>query len=256
MSTGSKSVRRGSLTVLVSTVCLALAIISTNAAAHADETTESLPSLRGNREALQGVIKSIRFLGEPGIQGYDLPVTRRFDILMPGVTGVGTLSQPGIHLPVEDQVSLGKFVMKAIEVRIEELELSDDIELRYPGTDPMIVNDKWSCHEILMEFYVHAREVALAEGKAMAVVISLNVTQADEIRQPDNSLECIDGRYPARVALDGIRILVIQDPDRERILGQLREALLSLIDNAVVLRLVASHDDKQQLIRSWLGSGN
>jgi hypothetical protein len=114
----------------------------------------------------------------------------------------------------------------------------------------MIVNDKWSCHEILMEFYVHAREVALA------VVISLNVTQADEIRQPDNSLECIDGRYPARVALDGIRILVIQDPDRERILGQLREALLSLIDNAVVLRLVASHDDKQQLIRSWLGSGN
>ncbi len=237
-------------------VWIALAVISTNAAAHADEATDSLPSLRGNREALQGVIKRIRFLGEPGIQGYDLPVTRRFDILMPGVTGVGTLSQPGIHLPIEDQVFLGKFVMDAIEARIEELELSDDIKLRYPGTYPMVVNDKWSCHEMLMEFYVHAREVALAEEKAIAVVISLNVTQADEIRQPDNSIECIDGRYPARVALDGMRILVIQDPDRERVLSQLRQAFLSLIDNSVVLRLVASHNDKLQLIHSWLGSGN
>jgi len=175
---------------------------------------------------------------------------------MPGVTGVGTLSQPGIHLPVKDQVSLGKFVMDAIEARIEELELSDDINLRYPGTYPMVVNGRWSCHEMLMEFYVHAREVALAEGKAMAVVISLNVTQADEVQQSDTSMDCIDGRYPPRVALDGMRILVIQNPDRELVLTQLRQALLSLIDNSVVLRLVASHDDKLQLIHSWLGSGN
>jgi len=218
MSTGSQSVRRGSLTVLVSTVCFALAVTTTNAAAHADEATESLPPLRENRQALRDVARGIQLLGEGG-GGYDLPVTRRFKILMPGVTGVGTLSQPGIHLPVKDQVSLGKFVMNAIEVRIRELELSDDIKVRYPGVYPMVVNGKWSCHEMLMEFYVHAREVALAEGKAMAVVISLTTTQADEVRQPDKSMDCIDGRYPARGALDGMRVLVIQNPDPERVLS-------------------------------------
>lgn len=254
MSIDSKSVRRSSLTALVWMVCLMLAVISTNAATHADETTESLPPLRENREALRDVVRGIQRLGE-GDGGYDLPLTRRFNILMPAVTGVGTLSQPGIELPLKDQVSLGTFAMDAIRSRIEELELSNDIKVQYPGTHPMVVNGKWSCHEMLMEFYVHAREVTLAKGKAMAVVVSLDVTQADEVMQPNESMDCIEGRYPARMARDSMRILVIQDPDRERVLSQLRQALLSLIDNSVVFRLVASNDDKP-LIQTWIRSGN
>jgi hypothetical protein len=248
-------VRRRYFVALLWTLRLALAVLAGNAMAHADESMASLTPLRENREALKGMVRRFQLLGEDG-GGYNLPLVSRFTILMPGVTGVGTLSQPGIDLLLKDQVSLGKFVMDAIKARIEELELSDDIKVRYPGVYPMVVNGKWSCHEMLMEFYVHAREVALAEGKAMAVVISLSVTQADEVQQPDESMDCIDGRYPARVARDGLRILVIQDPDRERVLGQLRQELLSLIDNEVVFRLVASHDDKLQLIRAWLGSGN
>src|SRR5262245_22981138 len=181
-------------------LCLALAAVAGNTVAKADEAAEEVPPLSENRQALEGTLWWVQHLGEIGWGPHALPFISPSTTVMPSVTGVGRLAQSGLDLSASDEVSLSKFVRTAIETRVQELGLSERIKVRYP--DAWHENGKVNCDQLRMEFELQSREVELAQGRAIVVVINLVAVQGAREYQQDRTVTCLDGHYPPRMQRD------------------------------------------------------
>lgn len=239
---------------MVFVLCLAITTVADVAPTRAEETSDLLLTpLRDNQAVLQHTISGVQLLGEMQWKSYALPHNNKFQIIMPSVTGVGLLSQSGIDIEQGDEASLLRLVLAAIKSRVQELGVSDDIDVRYP--DAWINRGKVNCDELRTNFEIQSREVELTEGRAIVVVITMVSMQRVRGAIPDHTSECLDGRFPPRTLRDASRIFVLEDHDRERALNTIRRELLAMIDRSVVLRIAASNHDALKTIHSWIDSG-
>ena len=209
--------------------------------------------LRDRQDVLRGVVSQVGMLGEIQWRSHALPYGSKFKTIMPSVTGVASLSGFGVAMEQGDDASLMRFVLAATKVRIQELGVSDDIDVRYP--DAWIDRGKVNCDQLRTSFEIQSREVALTGARAIVVVITMVSVQHAREAKPDHTTECLDGRYPSRTLRDDSRIFVLEDHDRERALDAIRRELLSMIDRSVVLRIAASNHGALKTIHSWIDSG-
>lgn len=239
---------------MVYVLCLAAATMAGVEPSRAEETSDlRLVPLRDNQDVLRGVASQVEMQGEMQWRSHALPYSSKFKTIMPSVTGLASLSEAGVAMEQDDEASLMRFVLAATKVRIHELGVSDDIEVRYP--DAWIDRGKVNCDQLRTSFEIQSRDVALTEGRAIVVVITMvSVQHAREVK-PDRTMECLDGRYPSRTLRNASSIFVLEDHDRDRALDAIRRELLSMIDRSVVLRIAASNHEALNTIHSWIDSG-
>jgi hypothetical protein len=239
---------------LACALCLVITTIIGPGPSQAQEASSLFfAPLRDSQDVLRGVASQVQMLGEMQWTSHALPYNSKFKIIMPSVSGVASLSGAGVAIEQDDEASLMRFVLAATKVRIQELGVSDEIEVRYP--DVWIDRGKVNCDQLRANFEIQSREVELAEGRAVVVVITMASMQRVRGAIPDHTSECLDGRFPPRTLRDASRIFVLEDHDRERALDAIRRELLSMIDRSVVLRIAASNHGALKTIHSWIDSG-
>lgn len=239
---------------LACALCLVISTVIGPGPSQAQEASSLFfAPLRDSQDVLRGVTSQVQMLGETQWRSHALPYNSKFKIIMPSVSGVASLSGAGVAIEQDDEASLMRFVLAAIKVRIQELGVSDEIEVRYP--DAWIDRGMVDCDQLRPNFEIQSRKVELTEGRAIVVVITMVSMQRVRGQVPDHTLECLDGRYPPRTLRDASRMFVIEDHDRERALEAIRGELLSMIDGSVVLRIAASNQGALKTIHSWIDSG-
>jgi hypothetical protein len=240
---------------MVYALCLAITTIAGPGPSQAQEASSLFfAPLRDSQDVLRGVVSQVGMLGEIQWRSHALPYGREFKTIMPSVTGVASLSRSGLAMEQGDDASLMRFVLAATKVRIQELGVSDNIDVRYP--DAWIDRGKVNCDQLRTNFEIESREVALTEDRAIVVVITMVSMQRVRGAIPDHTSECLDGRFPPRTLRDASRIFILEDHDRERALDAIRRELLSMIDRSVVLRIAASNQGALKTIHSWIDSGD
>jgi hypothetical protein len=234
-------------------LCLATTTVAGLETSHAEETSDLvLTPLRDNQEVLQHIVHMVQRLGEVQWRSYELPTHSEFQVVMPSVIGVASLSQSGIAMKQGDEASLVRYVLAATTSRVQELGVSDGIAVRYPED----WNDEANCDQLRINFAIESREFELKQGRAIVVVITMVSMQPARDVKPDHTTDCLDGRYPPRMMRDTSRIFLLEDDDRERALEAIRRELLSMIDYAVVGRIATSNHRALKTIYAWTASGN
>lgn len=241
----------------VKAMACALCLVTTTVAgletSHAEEASDLvLTPLRDNQEVLQHLTHMVQRLGEVQWKSYVLPTHSKFQVIMPSVIGVASLSRSGIAMEQGDEASLVRYVLAATTRRVQELGVSDDIAVRYPEH----WNDEANCDQLRISFAIESHEFELKQGRAIVVVITMESMQPARDVKPDHSTECLDGRYPPRMMRDTSRTFVLEDDDREQALDAIRRELLSMVDYAVVGRIAASNHRALKMIHAWTASGN
>jgi hypothetical protein len=229
---------------------LLFAATSTCASVRADE----LPPIREDKQFLNELLRELRFSYEMHSSYPSLPTDHPFRALSPRVVGLGSLAKLGLIDGKDDELALSTFVRSSIEARIRELGVTDEIEIRSPSAS--LHPREIDCDLLRLMFSFQAREVELASGRAVVVVVDLMAWQDASAPQKAAQSVCLDSRYPPWTRHEATKTFVVDLGDRDGALAKSREALISLVDNPILLRIVASNQRALNALKSWIGAAN
>lgn len=231
-------------------IILLFAAIATNAAVRADE----LPPIRENKQFVNELLRELRFSHELSSSYPGLATDYPFKALSLRVVGLGSLAKLGLIAGKDDELALSRLVRSSIEARIRELGVSDEIEIRSPSDS--VPGREIDCDLLRLMFSFQAREVELASGRAVVVLVDLMAWQDARAPQKDAQATCLDSRYPPWSRREATKTFVVELGDREDALAKSRQALISLVNNPILLRIVASNQRALNALKSWIGEAN
>ena len=106
------------------------------------------------------------------------------------------------------------------------------------------------CELLRLDFLIEGSESEVAGKRVVVVVVDLLAWQDARIRLSDGTKPCVDSTPPL-VQRDARRTFVVQVGEREELLKQLREQIISIIGTAVLLRVVMTNGAALETVRLW-----
>lgn len=212
-------------------------------------TAEELRPLREDKQALSSLLSTFEVAQGPAYYPA-LSIAAKFKVIRPKVLGVESLARYGlVELPA-DNATLSDLVRRTIEARLSELGTSTQIRVEPPPLD--LTDRDIDCDLLRVSFEFHGNESEPGSRSAI-VVVQLIAWQNAIVRQPDGTLECLDKRYSPVMRLDSTKVFVAKFGDRVTALARSREALISMVDQAILLRIIASNRSALQAVQALVG---
>ncbi len=229
-------------------ISFALLIVSMTVSAHAEE----ISPLRKDKGFASRVLHTMQLLPEMSYRVPGLPAHHAFNAIASEVVGVNSLARFGLSQNSVDAVALTQFARAAIENRLFELQVSNDIAIKTPSASDIRQVD---CELLRLDFLVEGSEVEVAGRRVIVVVVDLWAWQDARLRSSDGKEPCIDSTPPL-MRRDARRTFAVEVGQREKALQQLHEQIISIIDTAVLLRVAVTNKAALETVHSWAKGAN
>jgi hypothetical protein len=216
-------------------------------------SAEELPPLRENKQKLDALFSNLQISHvRPNFP--TAPSDISFKAISIDVGGLAELAQFGLIDQSADSPALSNFVRSAVEARLQELGISEQIKIQMRPEPPR--QRTADCDVLRVMFFFRASEIEFDGQKVVAVVINLLSWQGAVMPQSNGTSECLGDRAPPWTGIDGTHAFLPRFHDRDDALAKSKQALLSLIDGPILFRIVATNATARRSVMSWLKGSN
>ena len=215
---------------------------------HSPSFADSLPPLQANKAHLKSLLYDR--LADIALPPY--PVLRPdapFDTISPYVAGLENLAQFGLVTIPDDGSAVLDFLELSLTTRLRELGILGKVRVR-PLTPFAEGFD--DCGTLGMAVFFGARETTHDGRPVMAVMITTFLWQL--VPEPGSSKyfsTCSADKGPSLTAPGVANVFLVEPGDREKTLALAKEALLSIVDQAILSRLIETNATAMQRVKSW-----
>ncbi len=216
-----------------------IALVAAVAMSHAVTTfAQELTPLRENKEKLSKIVSAFRVGAEIRFlpPGWDLRIP--FSSLVVAVREPVSMAKRGLMDVPADTQALSAFMKKAIETRLAELGVSEEIALHMITAD--LQKPTAECGELRMLLSLQPVELELDGRSVIAVPIRINSWTGAGLPKPNGKSECLGDKGPPWSGANESIFLVHRD-DRNRALAETKQAILEFVDGALLTRLIFSN---------------
>lgn len=152
-----------------------------------------------------------------------------------------------------DTPALTDFMKKAIETRLAELGVSEEIALH--TTTAELQKLTADCGELRMLLTLRDHEVELDERSVIAVDVRLVSWEGAGVSQRNGKTECLGDNGPPWIG-GGSKIFLVERGDRDRALAETKQAILAFVDDVILFRLIASNASARRTVLSLINGEN
>jgi hypothetical protein len=149
-----------------------------------------------------------------------------------------------------DREALTEHAGDVVAARLDELDVSDDIAV----TAMLIVPFDVDCDTLGLMFNFKANEVPTEHGPVVAVVVDAVLLQRLTITHPNGSKKCL--RSPVASEIADTALFVLERGQREKALAQFQQAILRIVDFALLRQVVDTNTSAYDQVESWVQSAN
>ena len=213
---------------------------------------ELLP-LREKKEKLNNIVSALRADAEIRFisPGWDLRTP--FSSLVVAVREPVGMAKRGLMDVPADTQALSDFMKKAIETRLAELAVSEEIALHMTTTD--LQKPTADCGELRMLLSLQPVEVELDGRSVIAVAVRIASWTGAGLPKRNGKGECLGDKGPPWSGADE-SIFLVHGGDRDRALAETKQAILEFVDGALLTRLIFSNATARSTVVLWLKEGN
>lgn len=174
-----------------------------------------------------------------------------FEVIAPYLDGLQSLAQLGLVQIPEDATALSDFLNLALRARLQELGIENEIQVR-PLAPPLSPNveDLADCSTLGMAVTFATRD-AVHDGRSVVVVVARTVLW--QLR-PQSGLGRSSSTCSSNKATEPgpVEVFLVEPGERETTLALAKDALLSIIDHAILYRLVLTNSGARERVKSWV----
>jgi hypothetical protein len=214
---------------------------------------QELPPLRENKGKLNNIVSALRADAEIRFisPGWDLRIP--FSSLVVAVLEPIGMAQRGLmDLPADTQ-TLSDFMKKAIETRLAELAVSEEIALHMTTTE--LQKPTADCGELRMLLSMQPVEVELDGRSVIAVAVRIASWTGAGLPKRNGKGECLGDKGPPWSGAND-SIFLVNRGDRDRALAETKQAILEFVDGALLTRLIFSNATARSTVVLWLKEDN
>ena len=231
-----------------------IALVAAVAISHAVTTfAQELTPLRENKEKLNNIVSALQAGAEIRFipPGWDLRIP--FSSLVVAVLEPVSMAQRGLMDVSADTQALSDFMKKAIETRLAELGVSEEITLHMTTTE--LQKPTADCGELRMLLSLQPVEVELDGRSAIAVAVRIASWTGAGLPKTNGKSECLGDKGPPWSGANE-SIFLVHRGDRDRALAETKHAILEFVDGALLTRLIFSNATARSTALSLTKGGN
>ena len=222
-------------------ILLAGAIMSGSLPAFAQD----LPLLRDDQQNLKNMPWGFR----PDVRYPEYYALRAdpFGIIAAHISGLENLVQFGLVKIPEDASALSDFFQLALSTRLHELGIEDEIQVQ--AQEPLSRLTDCGILGVAMRF--DARKTVHDGRPVIIVLVSTVLWQLVPESEVGKSASRCSGRPPLSEP-GPTDVFLVEPSEREGTLTLSRKALLTIVDHAILYRLVLTNPTARERVRSWV----
>ena len=215
---------------------------------HSPSFADSLPPLHANKTHLRSLLYDR--LADVGLPPY--PVLRSdapFDTISPYVVGLESLAQFGLVTIPDDGPAVLDFLELALTTRLRELGILGKVRVR-----PLVPFAEGfdDCGTLGMAIFFGARETTHDGRPVVAVMVTTFLWQlAPDPGASSHFSTCSAKKGPSLTAPGMGTVFLVEPGDREKTFALAKDALLSIVDRAILSRLIETNPTAMQRVQSW-----
>jgi len=210
---------------------------------------DDLPPLRADTDNLRNLVFSQQFDRWPP----PYPTLRTdapFGTISPYIRGLESLAQFGLVKTPEDSSALLDYLQLSLGARLRELGIADEIQVRPLAQFARGFDD---CDILGVAVQFRARETVHDGHPVVAVVVNTLLWQLLPEPGPSNAVAtCSAAKGLSLTDLDEVYVFLVDLNQRDEALARAKEALLSIVDRALLRRLIATNATAARRVKSWI----
>lgn len=210
---------------------------------------DDLPPLRADTDSLRNLVFSLQ-LDERPPPYPTLRTDAPFGTISPYIRGLESLTQFGLVKTPEDSSALMDYLQLSLGARLQELGIADEIQVRPLAQSARGFDD---CDVLGVAVHFRARETVHDGRPVVAVVVNTLLWQL----VPESGLgnahsTCSAYKGPSLTDLDDVYVFLVDLNERDEALARAKEALLSIVDRAILRRLIGTNATAIRRVKSWI----
>ena len=210
---------------------------------------DDLPPLRADTDNLKSLVFSQLHDRLPPPYP-TLQTNAPFGTISPYIAGLESLSQFGLIKTPEDSSALLDYLQLSLEARLQELGIADEIQVRPLAHFARGFDD---CDVLGVAVHFRTRETVHDGRPVVAVVVNTLLWQLVPKSGPGNTPStCSAYEGPSLTDLDDVHVFLVDLNERDEALARAKEALLSIVDGAILYRLIGTNATAIRRVKSWI----
>jgi hypothetical protein len=210
---------------------------------------DGLPPLRADTDNLRSLVFSQLHDRWPPPHP-TLRTDAPFGTISPYITGLESFIQFGLIETPEDSAALSEYLQLSLGARLQELGIADEIQVRPLAQFEKGLDD---CDVLGVAVHFRARETVHDGRPVVAVVVNTLLWQLVPEPGLSNAFStCSAYKGPSLTDLDEVYVFLVDLNERDEALARAKEALLSIVDGAILRRLIGTNATAIRRVKSWI----